>query len=137
MNFNYDIVRESFGEDAVLAAKELNSMYTEEMYKWMASMWDGETGAFYYSTSAKDNDEFFPDSESTLQCIGLLHTLGLTTDEIESISSIPVTDLITASMLISESTYIAPIILSKRSSITEGSSAIPSLASPSPILRYF
>ena len=88
MNFNYDIIRERFGEDAVSTAKELNSMYTEEMYKWMASMWDGETGAFYYSTSAKENDEFFPDSESTLQCIGLLHTLGLTKEEIGSLPMI-------------------------------------------------
>ena len=85
MNFNYDIIRERFGEGAVSAAKDLNSMYTEAMYEWIASMWDGEVGAFYYSTSARDNDEFFPDSESTTQCIGLLHTLGLTADEIESL----------------------------------------------------
>ena len=85
MNFNYDIIREKFGEDAVAAAKDLNSMYTEAMYEWIASMWDGETGAFYYSTSARDNAEFFPDSESTTQCIGLLHTLGLTADEIKSL----------------------------------------------------
>lgn len=85
MNFNYDIIREKFGEEAVSAAKELNSMYTEAMYEWIASMWDGETGAFYYSTSARDNAEFFPDSESTTQSIGLLHTLGLTADEIKSL----------------------------------------------------
>ena len=85
MRFNYDIIRERFGEDAVSAAKDLNSMYTEAMYEWIASMWDGETGAFYYSTSARDNSEFFPDSESTTQSIGLLHTLGLTADEIESL----------------------------------------------------
>ena len=47
MKFNYDIIREKFGEGAVSAAKELNSMYTEAMYEWIASMWDGETGAFY------------------------------------------------------------------------------------------
>lgn len=85
MNFNYDIIRERFGEDAVSAAKDLNSMYTEAMYEWIASMWDGETGAFYYSTSARDNAEFFPDSESTTQSIGLLYTLGLTSNEIESL----------------------------------------------------
>ena len=85
MNFDYSIIKEKFGDEAVLAAKELNSMYTEAMYEWMASMWDGESGAFYYATSSKENDEFYPDSESTLQIIGLLHTLGLTADEIESI----------------------------------------------------
>ena len=69
--------RERYGEEGVKAALELRSMYKREMYEWIASLWDPNIGAFYYATSSRITDGYLPDSESTMQCIGLLRTLGM------------------------------------------------------------
>ena len=53
------------------------TIYTDGIYKWLASIWDGEAGGFYYSCSARDNDGFFPDIESTCQAIGHLEGAGI------------------------------------------------------------
>ena len=44
---------------------------------WLANLYDAESGGFYYSNSARDNDGFLPDLESTRQAIRLLHVLGI------------------------------------------------------------
>ena len=56
-------------------------MYNKEMYEWIASLWDGKIGGFYYATSSRVTDGYLPDSESTMQSLGLLKTLGLVEDE--------------------------------------------------------
>ena len=53
------------------------SIYTDGIYKWLASIWDGEAGGFYYSCSARDNEGFFPDIESTCQALGHLEGAGI------------------------------------------------------------
>ena len=76
-NFNLEKTRERYGEEGVKAALELRSMYNREMYEWIASLWDGEIGGFYYATSSRVTDGYLPDSESTTQAIGLLRTTGM------------------------------------------------------------
>jgi hypothetical protein len=39
---------------------------------WLANLYDTEIGGFYYSNSARDNEPFRPDLESTFQTITLI-----------------------------------------------------------------
>ena len=68
--------------------REIEASTTPEIYKalklwasnfdgshimeWLANLWDPEIGAFYYSASARDNEPFRPDLESTYQALGML-----------------------------------------------------------------
>ena len=54
----------------VPATNELRSLYAnydERLYIWLAGLWNAEVGGFYYSNSARDNEQFLPDVESTAQ----------------------------------------------------------------------
>lgn len=62
------------GRGAVNELRRLYGMYDESMYMWLAGLWDGGIGGFYYSGSARDNDGFLPDVEST--CQALRHTVS-------------------------------------------------------------
>ena len=73
----YKEIEESHGKRTADAARELHTLYDEKIYKWLASLWDGEIGGFYYATSSRVTDGFLPDSESTMQAIGLLRTTGM------------------------------------------------------------
>ena len=74
---NLEKVYERYGKEGLEAAEELVSLIKPAVVDWLASLWDGKVGAFYYATSSAQNEEFFPDSESTQQAIGLLRLLGL------------------------------------------------------------
>ena len=57
--------------DVYNALRELSEYYDmDKMLGWFANLWDDEIGAFYYSASARDNEPFLPDIESTNQAIG-------------------------------------------------------------------
>lgn len=62
--------------DAILGAlSELHAIYGTETVEWLAGLYDPSVGGFYYSESARDNDGFLPDIESTSQALNyLLHT---------------------------------------------------------------
>lgn len=64
----------TIGKAAVDELRRLYGTYDESMYLWLARLWDGEIGGFYYSNSARDNDGFLPDVESTAQA--LRHTVS-------------------------------------------------------------
>lgn len=49
----------------------------EALVRWAAGLYDKKSGGFYYSNSARDNEQFKPDIESTSQVITLLSSLGL------------------------------------------------------------
>ena len=57
--------------------RRLYDIYDESMYLWLAGLWDGGVGGFYYSNSARDNDGFLPDVESTCQALRHAVTSGL------------------------------------------------------------
>ena len=48
-----------------------------DLASWIANLYDPSSGGFYYSNSARDNDGFESDLESTRQAIRLFHTLGI------------------------------------------------------------
>ena len=48
----------------------------DKIIEWIAGIYDPESGAFYYSNSARDYEPFRPDVESTRQATDLLVTCG-------------------------------------------------------------
>ena len=66
----YWLLLESEGcsEEVIAAFKSINSFYDgTSICEWMANLWDDDIGGFYYSNSARDNEPFLPDLESTNQ----------------------------------------------------------------------
>ena len=66
-----------FDASFVEALTDLYSIYDEDLYVWLANLYDPEIGGFYYSNSARDNVGFLPDLESTAQALQLLDKSGL------------------------------------------------------------
>ena len=65
------------GEGIVRGFKELYTIYSEDLPEWLAGLYDHKTGGFYYSNSARDNEPFLPDIESTNQALNLLINTGM------------------------------------------------------------
>ena len=74
-------IEESRGKKTAEATEYFYSLYTDGIYKWLASIWDREIGGFYFSCSARDNEyvevkgekiKLLPDIESTEQAFGSL-----------------------------------------------------------------
>ena len=87
MRFSYERVVASHGSAVADAAYELNALFDERVYLWMAGLWDSERGGFYYANSSRDEERFLPDLESTGQALGHFEMLGL----VDSYSDLPVT----------------------------------------------
>ena len=56
---------------------EIDAEFDLETLDWLISMYDGESGGFYYAVSSRDNEQFEPDIESTVQANSTLKDLGL------------------------------------------------------------
>jgi len=65
------------GSEAAAAFRKLYSIYDEDLYVWIANLWCPDNGGFYYSASARNNEGFLPDLESTGQALGTLDRSGL------------------------------------------------------------
>ena len=74
----YEIYRKELGEDAEVALRELLSLYNEELYIWLAGLWEPEIGGFYHNESGRRTEEMLPDIESTGQTLYFLEASGLT-----------------------------------------------------------
>lgn len=83
-------LEKKIGKPAADAVKKLYAYYGTDWVKWMANLYDGETGMFYYANSARDYDtvtyeksgvtytvDLRPDCESTIQALDMLEELGL------------------------------------------------------------
>ena len=71
----------SHGKEVADEVRNLNTLFDENIYMWLASLWDKEAGGFYYSISARDNEGFYPDMESTSQALGSLEVNGIISDK--------------------------------------------------------
>ena len=71
------INKEIIGEEGILALRDLESIFDERVYIWLANLYDPITGGFYYSNDARDYEGFLPDAESTKQAMNLLQAIGL------------------------------------------------------------
>lgn len=76
------------GERCARALKDYMSIFKSGAVEWLAHLYDHETGAFYYSNSARDNAtveykdvtyDLLPDIESTEQALYLLESSGMIT----------------------------------------------------------
>lgn len=54
------------GKKIVSALRELYAVYGDGIPAWLAGLYDYESGGWYYSASARDNEGYLPDCESTL-----------------------------------------------------------------------
>ncbi|NLN17866.1 MAG: hypothetical protein GX162_01125 [Firmicutes bacterium] len=59
------------------ALQELNSIFDKDVLMWVASMYDPETGGFYYARSAIGREGFAADIESTSQALSFLKSMGI------------------------------------------------------------
>ena len=89
------------GTEIVAAFKDLYSLYSDSIIDWFAGLYEHNicqcsgatcqggktcgTAAFYYSNSARDNDGYLPDIESTIQALGFLETSGMTENYTKSL----------------------------------------------------
>ena len=83
------IFRTQAGDEAALALKEMYETYyhKDKLVTWFANLFDPATGGFYYSNSARDNDQvlhngkyypLLPDIETTSQATGFISSSGMT-----------------------------------------------------------
>ena len=65
-------------DGALQALKEMDEqLFSEDIYLWIAELYDPETSAIYFSISGRDNYGYLPDIETVAQGYGILSTLGL------------------------------------------------------------
>lgn len=55
----------------------IDSKFSEDTVDWLASLYDKDSGGFYYAVSSRDNDEFWVDVESIVQAISIMQRLGM------------------------------------------------------------
>ena len=84
-----EVVGGEAGENLVAAMKDLYAVYTPDVIDWFVSLYDVKEGMYYYSASARDNEEreykgetylLRPDIESTCQALGFMETSGMADD---------------------------------------------------------
>ena len=73
----FEVYEETLGADGAAALKSLCDLFGEDIYMWIANLWDPDTGAFYYSSSARDYSAFKPDVESTCQALKVIGQSGM------------------------------------------------------------
>ncbi|MBQ2877052.1 MAG: hypothetical protein IJE25_08580 [Clostridia bacterium] len=65
------------GKEVASELRELCSIFDEDVYIWLARLYDPETAGFYYSNDARDFEGFLPDIESTSQAMSFIGAVGL------------------------------------------------------------
>ena len=73
--------------EIVLALRELYSIFSPDVVDWFANLYDPKIGGFYFSNSARDNEGFLPDVESTRFALGSFRRFGLAAEFNDDISS--------------------------------------------------
>ena len=76
-NRRFDEAERVMGKPAADALRKLYDFYGKNWLNWLASLYDAKTGFFYYANSARDNDGFLPDCESTCQTLGIVSYAGM------------------------------------------------------------
>ena len=60
------------GARVVAELKNLYTLFDTQMLTWQAELYDPKVGGFYFSNSARDNEPFLPDCESTIATLGFI-----------------------------------------------------------------
>ena len=64
---------------------DLYSYEEHEVWRWIANLYDPETGGFYYSNSARDTYGYLPDLETSGQIHAVLKNLGVINSDSEAL----------------------------------------------------
>lgn len=72
-----DLGGDDTAREIVDALKTLYSMYTDDLVEWYANLYDPGMGAYYCTTSGKENEGFLPDIESTVMALRFLENCGM------------------------------------------------------------
>ena len=66
------------GEKGAKALRESSErLFGEDIYEWLAALYDPASGVFYYSNSARDNFGYLPSIDNLGQGVNILFSLGL------------------------------------------------------------
>jgi len=74
---DFKALEDSLSAGAINELTTLFSLYDEQVYIWLANLWDPDIGAFYYSASGRDTHGFLPDLESTAQALMFMSESGM------------------------------------------------------------
>ena len=74
----FDVLSEYISDDAISKLSRMYGLFDQNLYLWLANLWDSDNGAFYYSCSARDYEGFLPDVESTCQALKIICGSGMT-----------------------------------------------------------
>lgn len=67
--------------------------YDASVLEWIGSMYDKDTGGFYYSVSARDTEGYLPDLESTKQIMQMIEGLDYGSDDITAPNTLYTEDM--------------------------------------------
>ena len=70
-------VGKELADETMKAFRELYGLLDDGIVTWFANLYDAQTGAFYYSNSARDTACFRPDMESTYQTLQFMMGSGM------------------------------------------------------------
>ena len=71
-------IGEKHGKKISDAIKELYALFGTDIVDWVASLYDPEHGAWYYSRSAQETEGYLPNAESTLSGVTMMSNYGAT-----------------------------------------------------------
>ena len=81
INKKFDTIAAEHGTEIADSIRALYMLYGENTLDWLASLYDPETGGFYYSNSARDTYGFYPDIKSTGDLVILLEYSGIASQD--------------------------------------------------------
>ncbi len=64
-------------EEIITSLKTLYGLYSADVVDWLANLYDPGVGGFYFSNSARDNEGFLPDIETTYGIFGFMEASGM------------------------------------------------------------
>ena len=70
-------LEKDLGKEITNQLRSLYSLYNDDIYVWLANLYDYEIGGFYFSNSARNNEGYLPDLESTAQALNHLASGGM------------------------------------------------------------
>lgn len=87
-SWGIDFALGSVPQDIMDAYEAHVKSYDLEVLDWIASLYDNETGGFYYSRSARDHEGFLPDLESTAQAMSFIESVAVGAKDIVATDSL-------------------------------------------------
>jgi len=76
---NVYMIVSNANNDLIDALAELDKKFDKSVMDWCISMYDPIEGGFYFAASARDNQGFAADIESTAQMVGIMDYMGIIT----------------------------------------------------------